>query len=61
MLPVLEKDDGLLFFPVQYEGEESSRNGIYTGPAPNQQAIPGDDTCLTNLIRIAAALWAARS
>ncbi len=40
VLPVFEKDDGLLFYPVQYEGEESSRNVIYTGAAPNQQAIP---------------------
>ncbi len=41
VLPVFEKDDGLLFYPVQYEGEESSKNVIYTGAAPNQQAIPG--------------------
>jgi len=40
VLPVFEKDDGLLFYPVQYEGEESSRNVVYTGAAPNQQAIP---------------------
>src|SRR5271170_5356536 len=40
VLPVLEKDNGLLFYPVQYEGEESSKNVIYTGAAPNQQAIP---------------------
>ena len=32
--------NGLLFYPVQYEGEESSRNVFYTGAAPNQQAIP---------------------
>lgn len=43
VLPVFEKDDGLLFYPVQYEGEESSRNVIYTGAAPNQQAIPAVD------------------
>ncbi len=43
VLPVFEKDDGLLFYPVQYEGEESSRNVIYTGAAPNQQAIPAID------------------
>ena len=43
VLPVIEKDDGLLFYPVQYEGEESSRNVIYTGAAPNQQAIPAVD------------------
>src|SRR5437773_9775617 len=40
VLPVFEKDNGLLFYPVQYEGEESSKNVIYTGDAPNQQAIP---------------------
>src|SRR5258708_18284135 len=39
VLPVFEKDKGLLFYPVQYEGEESSKNVIYTGAAPNQQAI----------------------
>ena len=40
VLPVFEKDNGLLFYPVQYEGEESSKNVIYTGAGPNQQAIP---------------------
>src|SRR5678816_4453917 len=40
VLPVFEKANGLLFYPVQYEGEESSKNVIYTGAAPNQQAIP---------------------
>jgi urea transport system substrate-binding protein len=40
VLPVFEELDGLLFYPVQYEGEESSRNVFYTGAAPNQQAIP---------------------
>jgi len=40
VLPVFEELNGLLFYPVQYEGEESSRNIIYTGAAPNQQAIP---------------------
>jgi len=43
VLPVFEKDDGLLFYPVQYEGEESSKNVVYTGAAPNQQAIPAVD------------------
>jgi len=43
VLPVFEKDKGLLFYPVQYEGEESSRDVIYTGAAPNQQAIPAID------------------
>ncbi|MEM9350806.1 MAG: transporter substrate-binding protein, partial [Pseudomonadota bacterium] len=39
-LPVLEELNGLMFYPVQYEGEESSKNVFYTGAAPNQQAIP---------------------
>ena len=42
-LPVLEEMNGLLFYPVQYEGEESSKNVFYTGAAPNQQAIPAVD------------------
>jgi urea transport system substrate-binding protein len=40
VLPVFEELNGLLFYPVQYEGEESSYNVFYTGAAPNQQAIP---------------------
>jgi urea transport system substrate-binding protein len=40
VLPVIAKDNGLLFYPVQYEGEESERGVFYTGAAPNQQAIP---------------------
>ena len=40
VLPVLEELNGLMFYPVQYEGEESSKNIFYTGAAPNQQAIP---------------------
>ncbi len=40
VLPVVEELNGLLFYPVQYEGEESSLNVFYTGAAPNQQAIP---------------------
>ena len=43
VLPVFEELNGLLFYPVQYEGEESSRNIFYTGAAPNQQAIPAID------------------
>ncbi|MDR1777242.1 MAG: urea ABC transporter substrate-binding protein [Desulfovibrio sp.] len=46
VLPVFEKENGLLFYPVQYEGEESSRNVIYTGAAPNQQSIPAVDYLL---------------
>jgi len=40
VLPVFEENNGLLFYPVQYEGEECSRNIIYTGATPNQQLIP---------------------
>ncbi|WP_210528722.1 urea ABC transporter substrate-binding protein [Rubellimicrobium arenae] len=49
VLPVLEELDGLMFYPVQYEGEESSRNVFYTGAAPNQQAIPAVDYYLDEL------------
>jgi len=49
VLPVFEKDNGLLFYPVQYEGEESSKNVIYTGAAPNQQAIPAVDYLMKDL------------
>lgn len=40
VLPVFEKNNGLLFYPVQYEGNECSKNVVYTGAAPNQQIIP---------------------
>src|SRR6266481_4255911 len=40
VLPVFKELDSILFYPVQYEGEESERNVFYTGAAPNQQAIP---------------------
>ncbi len=43
VLPVFEELNGLLFYPVQYEGEESSRSIFYTGASPNQQAIPAVD------------------
>ncbi|MDR1085611.1 MAG: urea ABC transporter substrate-binding protein [Deltaproteobacteria bacterium] len=46
VLPVFEELNGLLFYPVQYEGQESSKNVIYTGAAPNQQAIPAVDYLL---------------
>ncbi|MDR2199287.1 MAG: urea ABC transporter substrate-binding protein [Deltaproteobacteria bacterium] len=49
VLPVFEEHNGLLFYPVQYEGQESSRNVIYTGAAPNQQAIPAVDYLLNDL------------
>lgn len=47
VLPVIEELNGMLFYPVQYEGEESSRNVFYTGAAPNQQAIPAVDYLLS--------------
>src|SRR5579872_4814992 len=43
VLPVFKELDNILFYPVQYEGEESQRNVFYTGAAPNQQAIPAVD------------------
>ncbi|CAN5292251.1 urea ABC transporter substrate-binding protein [soil metagenome] len=43
VLPVFEELNGVLFYPVQYEGEESSKNVFYTGAAPNQQAVPAVD------------------
>jgi urea transport system substrate-binding protein len=49
VLPVIEELNGLLFYPVQFEGEESSRNVFYTGAAPNQQAIPATDYLLEEL------------
>jgi urea transport system substrate-binding protein len=49
VLPVLEELNGLMFYPVQYEGEESSKNVFYTGAAPNQQAIPAVDYFLEEL------------
>ncbi|MCB6178301.1 urea ABC transporter substrate-binding protein [Rhodobacter sp. Har01] len=49
VLPVIEELNGLLFYPVQYEGEESSKNVFYTGAAPNQQAIPAVDYYLNEL------------
>ncbi len=43
VLPVFEELNSVLFYPVQYEGEESQKNVFYTGAAPNQQAIPAVD------------------
>ena len=48
VLPVFKELDSILFYPVQYEGEESERNVFYTGAAPNQQAIPAVDYLLDN-------------
>ncbi len=47
VLPVFEELNGILFYPVQYEGQECSRNIFYTGAAPNQQAIPAVDYLLS--------------
>ena len=49
VLPVVEELNGLLFYPVQYEGEESSKNVFYTGAAPNQQAIPAVNYLINEL------------
>ncbi len=47
VLPVVEELNGVVFYPVQYEGEECSKNIFYTGAAPNQQAIPAVDYMLS--------------
>ncbi|MAR91780.1 MAG: urea ABC transporter substrate-binding protein [Pseudomonadota bacterium] len=49
VLPVIEELNGMLFYPVQYEGEESSKNVFYTGAAPNQQAIPAVDYLMNEI------------
>jgi urea transport system substrate-binding protein len=49
VLPVFEELNSILFYPVQYEGEESSRNVFYTGAAPNQQAIPAVDYLMNEI------------
>jgi urea transport system substrate-binding protein len=48
VLPVFKELNSILFYPVQYEGEESERNVFYTGAAPNQQAIPAVDYLMSN-------------
>ncbi|GAB7388389.1 urea ABC transporter substrate-binding protein [Bacillaceae bacterium] len=48
MLPVVEENNGLLFYPVQYEGLEASPNIFYTGAAPNQQIVPAVSWLLEN-------------
>src|SRR5438128_7031567 len=45
--PVFEENNGLLFYPVQYEGNESSKNIVYTGAAPNQQILPAVEWLLS--------------
>ena len=49
VLPVFEENNGLLFYPVQYEGNECSPNIVYTGAAPNQQIIPAVDWLLEDI------------
>ncbi|MCP8687085.1 urea ABC transporter substrate-binding protein [Marinobacterium sedimentorum] len=49
VLPVVEELDSIMFYPVQYEGEESSKNVFYTGAAPNQQAVPAVDYLMNDL------------
>src|SRR4051812_23777381 len=48
VLPVFEETNNILFYPVQYEGEESSKNVFYTGAAPNQQAVPAVEYLMDN-------------
>src|SRR5438105_5349007 len=47
VLPVFEENNGLLFYPVQYEGNECSRNVVYAGAAPNQQILPAVEWLMT--------------
>jgi len=49
VLPVFEELNSILFYPVQYEGEESSENIFYTGAAPNQQAVPAVDYLMNEI------------
>ena len=49
VLPVIEELNSVFFYPVQYEGEESSKNVFYTGAAPNQQAIPAVDYLMNEI------------
>ena len=59
VLPVFEELNGILFYPVQYEGEESERNVFYTGAAPNQQAIPAVDYLMSEREGRSAGCWPA--
>src|SRR5271169_3217798 len=54
VLPVFEQLNGILLYPVQYEGQECSRNVFYTGAAPNQQAIPAVDYLMN---QVGAKRW----
>ncbi|MCI7717819.1 MAG: urea ABC transporter substrate-binding protein [[Pasteurella] aerogenes] len=56
VLPVYEELNGILFYPVQWEGQESSKNIFYTGATPNQQAIPAVDYLLAQGIQRFALL-----
>ena len=56
MLPVFEELGGILFYPVQWEGQESSKNIFYTGATPNQQAIPAVDYLLDQGVKRFALL-----
>jgi urea transport system substrate-binding protein len=58
VLPVIEELNGIVFYPVQYEGEESSKNVFYTGAAPNQQAIPATTTSSRNWASRNSRCWA---
>tara|TARA_X000001036_G_scaffold65107_2_gene55784 strand:- start:9474 stop:10760 length:1287 start_codon:yes stop_codon:yes gene_type:complete len=49
VLPVIEELNSVFFYPVQYEGEESSKNVFYTGASPNQQAIPAVDYLMNEI------------
>ena len=62
VLPVFGELNGLLFYPVQYEGEESSKNVFYTGAAPNQQAIPAVNYLMDELgVEALWSVWIAEA
>jgi len=60
VLPVFKELNSILFYPVQFEGEEGERNVFYTGAAPNQQAIPAVDYLMSKDGRLGEALGAGR-
>ncbi len=57
VLPVFEENNGLLFYPVQYEGNECSKNVVYSGACPNQQSTPAIDWLLSKQGRRRGSTW----
>ena len=60
VLPVFKELNNILFYPVQFEGEEGERNVFYTGAAPNQQAIPAVDYLMSAGRRLGETVGAGR-